>query len=253
MPAQPENTAQTAESDRLAEALDRYAAETGAAFSVAVHDASTQQSWTYHADGQYLEASLVKVPILLTLLRQATEEGRELTLEEEELAVMMIEYSDNDATTQLYHTLGGAPELERTYTLLGLSHTEAAEIWGANETDAEDQLRIARAVAGGVDWIDAPLMDFAVELMANVESTQSWGISAGIAEPEAQIALKNGWLQDDDLSWNVGSSGFIRTAGSDYSMVILTAGTSTLDEGIGVVEGVARILNSFGKPFENAG
>ena len=60
------------------------------------------------AGGGYLEASLVKVPILLTLLRQATEEGRELTEEEEYLAALMIEYSDNDATTALYESVGGA-------------------------------------------------------------------------------------------------------------------------------------------------
>ncbi|MCQ2000478.1 class A beta-lactamase-related serine hydrolase [Arthrobacter zhaoxinii] len=231
--------------DPLAAELEQVAADTGADFSVAVQDNRTGASWSYNPQGRYLEASLVKVPILLTLVRQATEEQRSLTAEEERLAAMMIEYSDNEATSELYSRVGGRTELNRTYELIGVSDTEAGETWGANETTAQDQLRIARTAAQGADWLDAELLEFAVGLMENVCPEQNWGISAGVQDYGAEVALKNGWLQDDDAVWNVGSAGFVRTGDSDYSIVVLSSRNSTLPEGIDVVEGVASTVNGY--------
>ncbi|MFF3038011.1 serine hydrolase [Arthrobacter citreus] len=225
--------------------LDRYAAQTGADFSVAIYEYASNRAWSYHPEGRYLEASLVKVPILLTLLRQATEEDRELTAEEEQLAELMICQSDNAATDELYALAGGAEELQKTYGLLGVSGTEAGEVWGANETNSEDQLRIATAVALGVDWIRDGLQDYAVSLLENVVPEQAWGITAGILNPVAEVGLKNGWLQDDYLAWNVGSSGFVIGDSAEYSIVVLTAGTDSLEQGIAVLEGAAAIVNGW--------
>lgn len=231
--------------------LDSYAAETGIAISVAIYEYDSGHAWSYNADRRYLEASLVKVPILLTLLRQATEEERDLTEAEQQLAELMIRQSDNAATDELYAGIGGAEELQRTYGLLGVTGTEAADIWGANETTAEDQLRIATAVALGVDWIRPDLQDYAASLLENVSPDQAWGITAGILNPTAEVGLKNGWLQDDLLDWNVSSSGFVVGGTTEYSIVVLTAGTETLDEGITVLEGAAAIVNRW--ELERAG
>lgn len=233
------------EAAELDAALHEYADQTGADISAAVYETATGKAWYYNPSGSYLEASLVKVPILLTLLRQATAENRELTLEEEYLAVMMIEYSDNEATTSLYQAVGGAPELARTYELLGVTETQASEIWGANPTGVEDQLKIARAVLDGVDWINGDLQAYAVELMENVDAGQRWGIGAGLSDGGAEVALKNGWLQDDDLAWDVGSVGFVRSSGAEYAVVVLTSGTSTMEDGVSVVEDVASVINAF--------
>ncbi|MCQ1956321.1 class A beta-lactamase-related serine hydrolase [Arthrobacter sp. zg-Y826] len=231
--------------DEIAAALDLMAGDRREDFSVAVQDNRTGRSWIQNPDGRYLEASLVKVPILLTLVRQATEEQRSFTADEESLATLMIEYSDNEATSELYGRLGGREELNRTYELIGVADTEAGEVWGAGETTAGDQLLIARTVACGADWLDPDLLAFAVGLMENVCPEQNWGINAGVQAPDAEVALKNGWLQDDDAVWNVGSAGFVRAAGSDYSIVVLSSGNSTLEEGIGIVEGVASVINGY--------
>lgn len=244
MPGSPATPSASSEPDlALRTELDRYAAETGVDFSVAIHEYDSNRAWSYNPDGEYLEASLVKVPILLTLLRQATEEGRELSAEEEQLAELMICQSDNAATDELYAMVGGPEELQKTYGLLGVTGTEAGEVWGANETNAEDQLRIATAVARGVDWIRDGLRDYAAGLLESVVPEQAWGISAGVLSPLAEVGLKNGWLQDDFLAWNVGSSGFVVGGTTEYSIVVLTAGTETLDEGISVLEGAAAIVN----------
>ncbi|MDM7989560.1 serine hydrolase [Arthrobacter sp. zg-Y877] len=229
----------------VAAALDVVAADRKADFSFAVQDNRTGRSWSYNPDARYLEASLVKVPILLTLVRQATEEKRSLTAEEEELATLMIEYSDNEATSELYADLGGREELNRTYELIGVTDTEAGEIWGASETTARDQMVIARTVANGADWLDADLLAFAVGLMENVCPEQNWGISAGVSSPLTEVALKNGWLPDDDDEWAVGSSGFIRDGERNYSIAVLSSRNSTLSEGIGVVENVASVINGY--------
>lgn len=240
----PENgTGQPAEP--VGEALDRLAADLGAEFSVAVRNNTSGESWQYNPRQRYLEASLVKVPILLTLLRQATEEGRYLTADEVNLATLMIEYSDNEATSTLYDALGGRPALQHTYHLIGVEDTEAGEMWGASETTAEDQLRIARTVADGADWLDPDLHAFAVALMENVCPEQSWGITAGVSDVEAEVALKNGWLQDDEAAWNVGSAGFVRAGASDYSLVVLSSRNPTLADGIDVVETVAAMVHGY--------
>ncbi|MCQ1986536.1 class A beta-lactamase-related serine hydrolase [Arthrobacter sp. zg-Y844] len=239
------STADTGAPEAIAAALDVMAGDRRDDFSVALQDNRTGKSWIENPDGRYLEASLVKVPILLTLVRQATEEQRSFTAKEEYLATLMIEYSDNEATTELYGRLGGREELNRTYELIGVEDTEAGEVWGAGETTAGDQLRIARTVACGADWLDPDLLAFAVGLMENVCPEQNWGINAGVQAPDAEVALKNGWLQDDDAVWNVGSAGFVRTGGSDYSIVVLSSRNSTLEEGIGIVEGVASVINGY--------
>ena len=223
--------------------LDALAAERDADFSVAVLDNGSGESWSYNSGGRYLEASLVKVPILLTLIREATEDGRSLTEEEEALASRMIEFSDNEATSELYALLGGRPALSRTYELIGVTDTEAGEMWGATETSAADQLRIIRTAACGADWLDPDLLDYAVSLMRNVCTEQSWGITAGAGE--AEVALKNGWLQDDDAAWNVGSAGFVQGGEKDYSLVVLSARNTTLDDGIDTVEAVAALVNGY--------
>ncbi|MBD8045302.1 serine hydrolase [Arthrobacter sp. Sa2BUA2] len=244
LPGSTETPSATAEPELALQAeLDGYAAETGTDFSVAIYEYESGRAWSYNPDGRYLEASLVKVPILLTLLRQATEEERGLTDAELLMAELMICQSDNAATDELYAAIGGAEELQRTYGLLGVTETEAGDVWGANETVAEDQLRIATAVALGVDWVRPDLQDYAVGLLENVVPEQTWGITAGILNPVAEVGLKNGWLQDDLLAWNVGSSGFVVGGTTEYSIVVLTAGTDSLDEGISILEGAAAIVN----------
>lgn len=231
--------------DPLGDALETYAQTQSAVFSAAVRNTSTGETFIYNRDGRYLEASLVKVPILLTLLRQASEEGRDLEDSEVELATAMIGQSDNNATAYLYDLVGGAPELAQTYELLGVEHTEAGEVWGANETSVEDQLKISETLLNGADWLDSSLHRFAVQLMEGIAADQYWGLTAGTEGIDAEVALKNGWLQDDENVWNVGSTGFIRVNGTEYGISVLTSGSLTLEDGISVVEGVARLINQY--------
>lgn len=227
--------------EKFRAAMAQQAEETGQTFSVAVHDDVTGQTWTYAPERRYMEASVVKVSIVLTLIRQATEEGRGLSDEEIELSRLMITKSDNDATNELYARIGGNVGLGETYELLGMSGTESGPGWGASLTTAEDQLKVVEAVTKGTDWLDEDQRGYLLELMNSVEGSQYWGVPAGTRD--AAVAVKNGWLQDEDGLWSVNSIGHVSEDSDDYSIAVLSAGSAAMDDGVSLVEDVAAVVH----------
>lgn len=227
--------------EKFRAARAQQAEETGQTFSVAVRDDATGQTWTYAPERRYMEASVVKVSIVLTLIRQATEEGRGLSDEEIELSRLMITKSDNDATNELYTRIGGNVGLGETYELLGMSGTESGPGWGASLTTAEDQLKVVEAVTKGTDWLDEDQRGYLLELMNSVEGSQYWGVPAGTRD--AAVAVKNGWLQDEDGLWSVNSIGHVSEDSDDYSIAVLSAGSAAMDDGVSLVEDVAAVVH----------
>jgi hypothetical protein len=227
--------------EKFRAAMAEQAAGAGQTFSVAVRDDATGQTWTYEPERRYMEASVVKVSIVLSLIRQATEEGRGLSAEEIELSRQMITKSDNDATNELYARIGGNVGLGETYQLLGMSSTESGPGWGGSLTTAEDQLKVVEAVTKGTDWLDEDQRGYLVELMNSVEGSQYWGVPAGTRD--AAVAVKNGWLQDEDGLWNVNSIGHVSEGNAEYSIAVLSAGSAAMDDGVSLVEDVAAIVH----------
>jgi len=221
--------------------MAEQSAETGTTFSVAVHDEATGQTWTFQPQRRYMEASVVKVSIVLSLIRQATEEGRGLSSEELELSGRMIRQSDNDATNELYSMIGGAGALEETYRLLGMSGTESGPGWGGSFTTAGDQLKVVEAVVHGTDWLDEDQRGYLLELMNSVDGPQYWGVPAGTRN--AAVAVKNGWLQDERGRWSINSIGHVSEGGKEYSIAVLSAGNTAMDDGVSLVEDVAAIVH----------
>lgn len=232
----------------LDSAVRDYAATLPADFSAAVFDELTGESWTFEPGTEYFEASLVKVPMLLTLFREVTAQGRELSADEDYLATRMIRYSDNEAARRMYRLVGGAPALAATYDLIGVSRTIPGERWGVTATNVEDQLQIMKTVAEGADWLREGLRLYLLGLMESVDPGQAWGASAGAAADGAEVALKNGWLPDDDLLWNVHTAGIIDAGNARYDIVVLSSGHETFPDGVVVVEQVARLVYVFEKP-----
>lgn len=227
--------------ERFRAAMAEQAEESGQTFSVAVRDDATGQTWTYEPERRYMEASVVKVSIVLSLIRQATEEGRGLSAEEIELSRQMITKSDNDATNELYARIGGNVGLGETYQLLGMSSTESGPGWGGSLTTADDQLKVVEAVTKGADWLDEDQRGYLVELMNSVEGSQYWGVPAGTRD--AAVAVKNGWLQDEDGLWSVNSIGHVSEGPDEYSIAVLSAGSAAMDDGVSLVEDVAEIVH----------
>ncbi|MDQ6649278.1 MAG: class A beta-lactamase-related serine hydrolase, partial [Actinomycetota bacterium] len=87
--------------------LDALLADVPTRASVAIVDLATGTAFGYHDERRFPAASVVKVDILAALLLQAQDAGRPLSADADELAVSMIEQSDNDAADLLWESIGG--------------------------------------------------------------------------------------------------------------------------------------------------
>ncbi|MFD9718192.1 serine hydrolase [Streptomyces sp. NPDC059076] len=177
---------------------------------------------SYGDEHDYPCASLVKVAILAALLQRRDGLGAR----EEEWARAMIVRSDNEAATELWHVLGGAPGLSAATAGLGLRQTLAQPAWGLTRTTAPDQLRLLETVFDG----GYPLL---TTLMGQVVEGQRWGVSAA----GGPCALKNGWLPVRPSGlWAVHSMG--RVGGR--LIAVLSDGHPTLAAGVSRVEAAVR-------------
>ncbi|MGV9315544.1 serine hydrolase [Streptomyces sp. NPDC003691] len=179
------------------------------------------------ADLRYPSASIVKVSVLAALLRS----GRPLDARQRALARDMIVRSDNDAATELWQALGGAPALDAAHARLGLTATSAHPAWGLTRTTARDQLTLLRSVFREPGY--APLR----ELMGLVRVDQAWGVSAAAGPGPGGWALKNGWMPMRATGlWVVHSMG--RAGGR--LVVALSDGHPSKEAGVARVEAAVR-------------
>jgi beta-lactamase class A len=212
--------------------------------TIAAYDMKSTASYQYSSATDFVTASIVKVDILAALLLQHQDAGTQLSEDESTLAEEMIENSDNDAASELYDQIGDAEGLSAANVRLGLAHTVPGTDgeWGVSTTSAADQLQLITDIVGDTGPLSTASRQLILSLMSQVESDQSWGISAA-ADPGSTTALKNGWDQDDnDGSWMVNSIGRISAGGHVILLAILTSGSDTMDEGIALVEQLARAV-----------
>ncbi|MBO1331742.1 serine hydrolase [Streptomyces sp. VRA16 Mangrove soil] len=227
----------------LAEALSGQ----GGHFSVAVLDVENGTSAAYasgSAGATYDTASIVKVDILATLLLQAQDDGRSLTAQEKTYATAMIENSDNASTTALWDIIGRADGLDAANERLGLTGTTGGggPLWGLTQTTATDQLALLQQVFAADDDADAVLdadaRTYVQGLMGNVEADQQWGISAA---GDDGLAIKNGWLRRSTTGlWDINSVGRVTVEGKQYLVAVVSDGSATQQDGIDLVEAVAK-------------
>ncbi|MEU3465861.1 serine hydrolase [Streptomyces sp. NPDC006733] len=225
----------------LSDALGTVAGAAGADFSVAVLDTASGAQAVY-GDGTYDTASIVKVDILAALLLRAQDAGRELTAQEKAYAAVMIEQSDNDAATVLWHAVDGAQGLAEANERLGLTGTVGGDgdLWGLTRTTAADQLRLLRAVFGDDSPLDAASRTYLRELMGRISAGQDWGVTAAAASA-SDSALKNGWLRRSTTGlWDINSIGQVTADGTTYLVAVLSGGHLTQAAGIALAEDVAR-------------
>ena len=162
---------------------------------------------------------------------------RELTDDEKALIEASITYSDNNATIESYRRFGSddgqseasAESLNKTYELLGVTETRSTGTWGDNQTWAEDQVRIMRAIVDTVEWVNATDAQFLLEKMVPLGWSQTWGVGSQygqtvLGEPVTDVSVKNGWIQEDTGEWHINSVGVVRTESTTYSIALLSKG-----------------------------
>jgi hypothetical protein len=245
-PTNPTTTWCEADRDPLPEGLAaelaaRYPARR---FSAAVVD---DQGCTYllAPERRMTTASVLKIEVMVGVMLRAQAEGRSLSQWERDRIWPMITESANPPTTELWSSLGGAPGMEGIDGQVGLVDTEhASPRWGLTTTSALDQARFVRAVWTGVGSPLGPAMRAeARQYLTSVVPSQRWGATAGVPAGWT-VGQKNGFAAYETLGWRINTAGWIeRPDGSGWSVVVLSDGWGTEDEGIAAVHELAGRIN----------
>ncbi|HXW44109.1 MAG TPA: serine hydrolase [Streptosporangiaceae bacterium] len=233
---------------RLAAALAPVLRGRPGHLAVGVIDTATGAEAVYGANRHFHTASIVKADILAAALLQSQQQGAALTDAEADLAVSMIEDSDNADATSLWNLLGGGSAIAAANLTLGLSHTimGPSSYWGLTSTTVVDQLRLLTDLTSSSSPLSSASQDYELGLMENVEPGQQWGVSAA-ARPGSTYAIKDGWLPDPAL-WVVDSIGVVRHDGQQLLIAVLSDGQPTEADGIAVdsaaAVAAARVITS---------
>jgi beta-lactamase class A len=226
----------------VADAIATYLRGRSGGTTVAVRDNVGGTSFTVNRSQRHYCASIVKVDILQTLLRQR--HGR-LTSGQRDLAARMIRKSDNAAASALWRQIGGGKALAAYHRVAGLQHTTPGPggYWGLTVTSASDQRRLLAIVATHNTVLADSSRRYLTDLMRHVVSSQRWGVSAGVPSA-ASVALKNGWLpvHRNDRDWQVNSVGFVRGQGRSYDIAVLSRHNPDQRYGIATVEKIAAVV-----------
>jgi hypothetical protein len=83
---------------------------------------------------------------------------------------------------------------------------------------------------------------YALSLMAQVISSQRWGVPAG-APRTVNVHVKNGWLPRATHGWRINSIGAFTWSKGFYSIVVLSMDNPTMSYGITTVEDIARVVH----------
>ena len=223
--------------ERLSSSLAAYLASLGSNAGVVVEDVTHQQTYTYNSTSQFLTASSIKVPIMLTFFAQIESQGRGPTSNEMNLLTTMIENSNNNSASALFSEIGGASGISRFLQQIGVSGLiPDNNAWGYSEITPQAMVDLLTRLQAGT-ILTAPDRTTALSLMEQVEADQRWG--AGDTAPSgATVAMKNGWVPGPDNLWSVNSSGIIITGAETYIISVYTQEQQSLADGQAIVQRV---------------
>ena len=226
-------------------ARDIQAARRGRASTVAVWVDAPGAGITCSLSGSahFDAASIVKVTILGATLRKALDQHRFLTGNETTLLRAMITKSDNSAASTLWARLGHT-YLQHFLNLAGMRQTVLGSggLWGLTQATAHDEMLLLRVLLTPNSVLSSNSRGYALSLMAQVISSQRWGVPAG-APRTVTVHVKNGWLPRATHGWRINSIGGFTSATGWYSIVVLSMDNPTMSYGITTVEAIARVIH----------
>jgi hypothetical protein len=208
--------------------------------AVAVYDLSTGQFASYGGTHHFITASIVKADILSTRLYQLQQQGAVLSEGEQQLAVKMIENSDNKAATALYDDDGEAPGIDSANRVFGLTETTvgANPYWGLTTTTVDDQIKLLRLIFITPSALSPTSRTYIQGLMGEVEPGQRWGVPSA-ADSGTWFAVKNGWLPDPTTKlWEINSIGKVTHHGQSMLIAVLSTDNASESSGISEIESV---------------
>jgi len=211
--------------------------------AVGLYDRSTNTTCTLRATTSFDSASTVKVTVLAALLWDAKKHNRYLTSTETSLATKMITQSDNASTTKLWNQLG-MTKIKGFLTAAGMTKTTPGTggYWGLTQINVTDEQKLLKLVTAKNTVLSDNARAYVLKLMGQVVSSQRWGTPAG-APSTVAVHVKNGWLSRSSNAWRVHSLGTFNGGGRDYTMSVLTVGSSTMDYGVATIQAVAKVIH----------
>ncbi|WP_431775390.1 serine hydrolase [Streptomyces cucumeris] len=229
--------------DKLAEDINSALDATSATTAVSLHDRTTNTTCTFDADRKFDSASTVKVTVLATLLWDVQKDDRALTQEEQDHATAMITKSDNDATTALWKQLG-TDKINGFLQAAGMTNTtlDSEGHWGLTQITANDEEKLLQLVTHANPVLSEDSRAYILKLTGEVIPSQRWGTPAG-APSDAQVHVKNGWLERAANGWRVHSLGAFTGGDHDYTVTVLSQDNATMDDGITTIEAIARAVH----------
>jgi len=226
-------------------AQDIHTALSGRSSTVAlrVYDKSEDLKCYLNTTTHFDSASVVKVTILGTLLREAETQHRHLTASEARLAWLMITQSDNDAASALWAHVGRG-RLEYFLGRAGMNQTQLGPdgYWGLTQITAHDELLQLQVLQYPNTVLNDASRSYALNLMAHVIPSQRWGVPAG-APSDLTVHVKNGWLPLATHGWRIHSIGCFTGHHRGYSIVVLTQDNPTMAYGITTIERAAEAIH----------
>lgn len=229
---------------------------------IAIRDRVTGQTAEYSTDGDrktFNTASTIKLPILMELLLQNQAKNLpfttcpehpevpmpvQLTCEQLDYAIPMIEESSDDDASALWVEEGDPTALQDFYTQIGATSTtpDPNSQWGWSTTSAGDQLKVLNLLSDPASPLTSESKATISFMMDHVVPEQHWGTSAGV--PAAAIArLKNGWMESSLQTKGpatINSIANVKGNGVDYDIAVLTDGNPSDQAGIDTIEQLSR-------------
>jgi beta-lactamase class A len=232
--------------DALDSGLSDYLNDLGTKVGVQVLDVTRGMTYSFNADKQFLVASSMKVPIMLTKLSQLEARKKKPTAAETSLMTSMIEHSNNKSATELYKDIGwerGIKNFMKGVGIAGLNPAPTTTGWGYSTTSPAAMVQLlARLNAGTI--LNKADRDFALKLMGHIQADQRVGV--GDSSPAGAIVqMKDGWIDIDDTAsgpYVVNSSGIVSKAGETYVISIYTIRDRNTSVGFAIVRHVALVV-----------
>ncbi len=237
----PGNGAGRASFDVLSPDLVAYLNSLGPNVSATLYDVTHNTYYTYNTATQFIVASSMKVPIMLTFLDMVEQQGREPDDNEMSLLTTMIENSNNDSASALFDAVGGADSIAAYMQKIGVNGLSPnGDSWGYSLITSQTMVDLlTRLYQGKV--LNATHRSLALNLMENVEPDQQVGIG-DTAPNGATVALKDGWVPGPDGQWAMNSSGIVTTANETYILSVYTQEQQSLDDGQAITRHVCSAV-----------
>jgi len=219
---------------RAAQAFESLAASLRAPIGVAIAPLGAGSAESFGALQVGHAWSTIKVPILVTLLRDRRET---LSPQSTQLAASAIEASDNAAAMGLFHQLerihgglgGASSAVQDVMGLAGNAATVATappppgavSTYGQTEWSIEEATAFFRALANGC-LLGPDGTEYVLGLMRDVIPEQRWGLGEAAFDPSWSVAMKGGWGPEAGSgAYLVRQSGLIQSGSSGVAVTMI--------------------------------